>query len=133
MRILLVFGLLSLLIACNESQKPSNGDMAEKSKTSTPVDTISEETFLLWTGLWDSLGVAFTDTLLVRYYDMPIIDLLETIGEAPAGSRFYHGLKPLGNDKYEAHLILTATNASGQDFGLYYDITSPCPPLCRPK
>lgn len=134
MRILILFIFFTMVMACKESQPvETEAEVAAEVETETvsaSSDTISRATFAEWKNNWDSLGRRFTDTLLIKYYDMPVIDLEQTLGENPAGARFYHGLKSLGNRKYEAHLVLTATNQRGEDVGSYFDVTKPCPPSC---
>lgn len=132
MRVLLFFGTLFLLIACKQ-ESPQTSTEEPKNSVSVLQDTISEATFIEWTTNWDSLGGAFSDTLLVKYFDMPIIDLEETIGENPAEARYYMGLENLGGGHYEAHLILTGINSLGNVIGSYFDVTKPCPPLCKNK
>ena len=129
------FFLLIFLIACKQ-EAPVAEVVADEPKTedantvATSQDTISKQTFLTWTTAWKTNGKAYTDTLLTLYYDMPIIDLEEVVGELPAKARFYHGLEDLGGGHYEAHLILVGVDASGSEVGQYFDVTKPCPPSC---
>lgn len=124
-----------MFFSCNNASKTNIGDAsAEPKNTSnpTPRDTISQATFDQWTTLWDSLGTAYSDTSLVRYYDFPIIDMEEFLGTNAKKAFFYQGLEPLGPGKYEAHLILTGKDGSGASIGKFYDISRPCPPNCGP-
>lgn len=123
----------AILISCNQEKTPSLTSTTSEPAVNNYQDTISEQTFLAWTSNWSSFGLAYCDTAMVKYYDMPVIDLAEVLGEQPAGARFYNGLEDLGNQKYIAHLILAATDQDGKDKGPYFDITQPCPPLCGPK
>ncbi|MBK9257722.1 MAG: hypothetical protein IPM42_19870 [Saprospiraceae bacterium] len=133
MRTLLFFAFLALLTSCKQ-QNTQNAEPALVTETnvSAPRDTISEQTFLEWTHNWDSLGRAFTDTLLVEYFDMPLVDLAQTLGESPAEARFFHGLEDLGGGNYKAHIVLAGIDANGIVVGNYFDISQPCPPICKP-
>jgi len=132
MRSLIFFICVFGMASCKQEATPTT-DPAPVSVATGNQDTISQQTFLNWTTTWDSLGKAFTDTLLVQYFDMPVIDLKETLGENPSKARFYNGLEDKGKGHYEAHLILTAVGEDGKDKGQYFDITQPCPPICKPK
>ena len=132
MRTLLFITFLILFLCCKQETAQTTEPATEAAVT-VSKDTISPQTFQDWTTTWDSLGKAFSDTSLVQYFDMPVIDLKETLGEEPSKARFYNGLEDKGNGHYEAHLILTAVGRDGMDKGQYFDITQPCPPICKPK
>ena len=137
MKNLLFFVVLSVLFvlqACNNAPKNTEETLVveEKTNTTNPIDTntISYATFQQWTALWDSLGTNYSDTALVKYYNFPIIDMAEFLGQSATKAYFYQGLQPLGSGKYMAHIILTGTNAKGDNIGKYYDVSRPCPPVC---
>lgn len=124
-----------VVISCNSPAKTSNEETVTEAKITvspTDQDTISQATFTQWTALWDSLGKSYSDTALVKYYSFPMIDMAEFLGTNARKAFFYQGLQPLGGGKYEAHLILTGKDKSGQDIGLYYDVSRPCPKYCGP-
>lgn len=130
MKVLPILLVFLLFFSCNqENVRPTLAN--QKEPKPTPVDTISNETFQQWTGLWDTLGKGFTDTLLVKYFDLPIIDLAEVLGETPAKSRFFNGLEDLGGGHYEPHLIVAGVDSVGQIVGPYFDVSSPCPYQCN--
>ena len=120
MRTLLFFTFFVLFMSCKQETSQTTEPATEAAVT-VSQDTISPQTFLEWTSAWDSLGKAFSDTSLVQYF------------EDPSKARFYNGLEDKGNGHYEAHLVLTAVGRDGMDIGQYFDITQPCPPICKPK
>jgi hypothetical protein len=125
--------LCILATSCNNAPKNSPAESTKESKTTvspTDQDTISQATFIQWTTLWDSLGKAYSDTSLVKYYQFPIVDMAEFLGTSATKAYFYQGLEQKAPGKYEAHLILTGKDKDGNSIGKYYDVTVPCPPVC---
>jgi hypothetical protein len=131
MRIFILLIFTGLLFAC-KTETSNVAETAPQTNETLTVnqDTISEATFLAWTTNWQNHGRLFTDTSLVKYYSMPLIDLSETLNENPASARFYHGLDSLGNGAWEAKLILTGVDANGNNSGQYFDLSRPCPRHC---
>lgn len=130
MKVLFILSAFVFFISCKQEMQSPVVEETKPEVSSTPRDTITKDTFLSWTNQWKMNGKGFTDTLLVRYYDMPVIDLVEVIGEAPAKARFFHGLENLGGGHYEPHLIVAGVDASGNVIEPYLDITKPCPTQC---
>lgn len=128
--------VLSIFYSCDNATKKVNEESKQESVAVTSTtDTISLATFESWRGAWESNGQAFTETTLIKYFTMPLVDLTEVIGEAPSESRFYLGLDTTKTPN-EPHLLLVGVDANGNDMldyaaGQYvYDVTAPCPPKC---
>ncbi len=129
--VLPLFTGIFLFNACtNKNNVASTTSEQNDSKVAIQTDTISPEQFRLWTNNWDSLGRYYSDTSLVKYYKMPILDLKEVLAENAASALYYQGLEPLGNNKYQAHLILCGVDSKGMIINRYFDVSLPCPPTC---
>lgn len=115
-------------------------DAAKETNLTTPlseVDTISLATYNSWVEGWKVKGQGFTDTMLLEYFTMPIIDLQEFATHDNAEARFVLGmdttLYPI-----EAHLMLVGVDSLGQTIlpstrtpnAKIYDFTKPCPKYC---
>ncbi len=131
----LVLFLFVTFYACNNAPKSSVEEVSAATKSTvspTFQDTISQATFTQWTQLWDSLGSNYSDTSLVKFYKLPIIDMSEFLTLNAKTALFYQGLESLGAGKYEAHLVLTGLDSRGNNIGKYFDVTQPCPRFCGP-
>ncbi len=124
----LLAGLTWTMFSCNQPPKPKEEVDTE---IKIDADTISQETFDQWTAAWDSLGANYSDTLLVRYYNMRLVNLVAVLGEKAEGVRFYQGLEEVSPGNWIAHLIAVGTDANRQIIPKYFDYTTPCPPSCE--
>ena len=76
------------------------------------------------------MGSNYSDTALVKYYTMPVVDLAAVLGE---GYRCAI-LSGLGSDcsgQLKAHLIAVGLDESKTIIPKYYDYSNPCPPYCQ--
>ena len=101
------------------------------------VDTIDLATYNSWVEGWKVKGQGFTDTMLLEYFTMPLIDLQEFALEDKSEARFVLGmdttLYPI-----EAHLMLVGVDSLGHTIlpsprtpnAKIYDFTRPCPRYC---
>lgn len=128
----LCFIFIISISSCKEKPKEAAETMvAEAASPAVVVDTISLAQFNAWTNRWLRKGEAYTDTSLVRFFDMPVIDLSDVLTQNPASARFYMGLDSLGTNAYLPHIVLVGTDASGQNnLSRIYDMSRPCPPRC---
>ena len=141
--ILVLFSLI--FIQCADSSNKANAsdekvtaevEKVEDSPKVTVQDTISLKNFNTWTADWKSSGVSFTNTTLLEYFTMDLVDLSEVLNDPQAAeARFYLGLDK-SKTPNEPHLILVAVDSNGKNLldysaGYYaYDMTRPCPPAC---
>lgn len=103
--------------------------------TVTEKDIISRKKFELWTKNWTRGNGKVAATNNIRFFNMPIIDLSEVLGELPASSRFYLGLDDTVTPP-EPHLMLVGVDKDGNNMidplksQFIFDVTRPCPPSC---
>ena len=129
--LIFVCGIL-LCFSCNQDSGSRSG-----LTLLSEVDTIDLATYNSWVDGWKVKGQGFTDTMLLEYFTMPLIDLQEFALEDKAEARFVLGmdttLYPI-----EAHLMLVGVDSSGQTIlpstrtpnAKIYDFTRPCPKFC---
>ncbi len=140
--LLLGLVILTLLSSCKqissgktEKEKTENETHMEKVMTLAATDTISVAKFNSWVGAWISNGREYTDSVLLRYFTMPLVDLTQVLGETPSSSRFYFGLDTTGSSPVP-HLLLVGVDSLGKDMidpnknQFIYDVTRPCPAFC---
>ena len=89
--ILPLFGIVCTILACNPLLIPSL--MNHRQSKVIDVHTVSQAQFDMWTAAWDSMGSNYSDTALVKYYTMPVVDLAAVLGREATIVRFYQGLK----------------------------------------
>ena len=135
----ILFGGALCLFSLFACQQPATADANPDKKANpyarvlNPKDTISLKKFQDWTQNWAKLGGTWASQNELTYFQMPLIDLTETLGEQPAFARFYMGLDTTTRP-YTPHLLLVGENDKKQPMidpraGNYvYDVTNPCPP-----
>lgn len=129
--VLLAIGLVFAIVACTPKPENATPKPAVTSEPGIDADTITQAQFEQWTSAWDSLGVNYSDTALVAYYTMPVVDLAALLGERAKGVRFYQGLEPLSPGHWVAHLIAVGLDEKKVIIPKYYDYSNPCPPICE--
>lgn len=129
--ILLATGVLMSFFACAPAAEESKPKTEITSNVGVDADTISQAQFDAWTMAWDSLGSNYSDTALVMYYNMPIVDLAAVLGERAKGVRFYQGLEEVSPGHWMAHLIAVGLDEKKAIIPQYYDYSTPCPPSCQ--
>ena len=129
--VLICLGLILAVASCTPASENQIPKPDIKSNVGLDADTISQAQFDAWTAAWDSLGSNYSDTALVKYYTMPIVDLAAVLGSKASGVRFYQGLEPLSAGHWVAHLIAVGLYQDKAIIPKYYDYTSPCPPQCQ--
>ncbi len=129
--VLICLGLILAVASCTPASENQIPKPDIKSNVGLDADTISQAQFDAWTAAWDSLGSNYSDTALVKYYTMPIVDLAAVLGSKASGVRFYQGLEPLSAGHWVAHLIAVGLDQDKAIIPKYYDYTSPCPPQCQ--
>ncbi|MBP6398990.1 MAG: hypothetical protein KA340_13990 [Saprospiraceae bacterium] len=129
--LLLTASVLLFFLACSPSAEDSKPKTEIKSNLGIDADTISQAQFDAWTAAWDSLGSNYSDTALVKYYTMPIVDLAAVLGSKASGVRFYQGLEPLSAGHWVAHLIAVGLDQDKAIIPKFYDYSYPCPPTCE--
>jgi hypothetical protein len=133
--------IAATLISCSGEKKEMAPEAVQEVVKSavSPIlkleDTISTEKFNKWVAEWAKDGKKFSDTSLIQYFDLPLVDLQQVLGENAVSSRFFLGLEKKakdgkGKDNYEPHLLLAGVDAEGKVIDIYYDVSSPCPPIC---
>lgn len=127
---------LFCLFACDSTATADTSKKVDSSqRVLQPKDTISLKKFQDWTKNWETMGGEWASQNELRYFQMPLIDLTETLGEKPAFARFYMALDTTTRP-YTPHLLLVGENDKRQPMidpraGNYvYDVTMPCPPGC---
>ena len=128
--ILPLFAIGCTIMACNPSAEPKPHE-SPAPKVTLDADTISQAQFDMWTAAWDSMGSNYSDTALVKYYTMPVVDLAAVLGERATGVRFYQGLEVIAPGQLKAHLIAVGLDESKTIIPKYYDYSNPCPPYCQ--
>lgn len=129
--VLICLGLILALASCSPASDNQIPKPDIKSNVGLDADTISQAQFDAWTVAWDSLGSNYSDTALVKYYTMPIVDLAAVLGSKASGVRFYQGLEPLSAGHWVAHLIAVGLDQDKAIIPKYYDYSNPCPPICE--
>lgn len=129
--VLICLGLILAVASCTPASENQIPKPDIKSNVGLDADTISQAQFDAWTAAWDSLGSNYSDTALVKYYTMPIVDLAAVLGSKASGVRFYQGLESLSAGHWTAHLIAVGLDQDKAIIPKYYDYTSPCPPQCQ--
>ncbi|HRG22052.1 MAG TPA: hypothetical protein PLQ57_13515 [Saprospiraceae bacterium] len=129
--VLIYLGLILAVASCTPASENQIPKPDIKSNVGLDADTISQAQFDAWTAAWDSLGSNYSDTALVKYYTMPILDLAAVLGSKASGVRFYQGLESLSAGHWTAHLIAVGLDQDKAIIPKYYDYTSPCPPQCQ--
>jgi len=128
--ILPLFAIVFTNVACNQSSEPKQHE-PKAPKVTLDADTISQAQFDMWTAAWEAMGANYSDTALVKYYTMPVVDLAAVLGERATGVRFYQGLEELAPGQLKAHLIAVGLDEKKAIIPKYYDYTNPCPPICQ--
>lgn len=127
-----------LIIGCTAEKTV---DAPEKESTLTQSNTISQTTFNNWSGAWEDVGAAYTDTLLTKYFTMPLIDLTEFESQPNhVAARYVLGMDTTVSP-IMPHLMLVGVDSKGKSIipdngypnASIYDLTLPCPQLCGPK
>ena len=99
-------------------------------------DTISLQKFDLWKNNWAAHGQQWSCDNRLDYFQMPLIDLAQTLGEQPIAGRYYMGLD-MSTKPYTPHILLVGVNEQQLPMidyrqGNYvYDVSRPCPPDCE--
>lgn len=145
-----ILSLAFLFVCCSSSTEDTSTETITEKATSvvetltnvtayqtTLKDTISVKTFNLWKKTWKDSSRHWLDTTSLEYFDMPLVDLSETLGEkGVANARFYMGLEVNGKG-YLPKLMLVGADSTGKSMmnpkkGQYiYDLTKACPPFCN--
>lgn len=108
-------------------------------KSLTEVDTIDLATYNSWIEGWKVKGQGFTDTMLLEYFTMPLIDLEEFVTHSESAARFVLGMDTSAVP-IEPHLMLVGVDSLNVPIlpsirtpnAKIYDVTTPCPKLCYP-
>lgn len=146
MKCLIIFLCLSctiLFVACTEKPATTPETVTEVMVTETPrpanlykptpKDTISKATFDLWVKNWEKGLGKNPVTKTIKYFNMPIIDYSELLGELPTSSRLYLGIDESVVPNMP-HIMLVGVDSLGNNMtsqsGKIYDISQPCPPAC---
>ncbi|MBK9254219.1 MAG: hypothetical protein IPM42_01895 [Saprospiraceae bacterium] len=95
-----------------------------------PNHTITREAFNTWTSEWLNNSRTFIRSNSIRAFTMPAKNISDVLVQNPASVRFYFGLDASTNPS-TPHLIAVGINASGQDLGVFYNMSTPCPPTCE--
>lgn len=137
---LILFCMIMLIYACNQggqsAEKSSLHSEEESILRSSTMDTISLDTFKVWSANWKNHGASWLASDSLYAFNLPDIDLTEVLGERPDSVRYYIGLESSGNGGYNAKLMLVGVKA-GKDMinytkGQYvYDVSTTCPPFCN--
>ncbi|MBK7788133.1 MAG: hypothetical protein IPN73_17795 [Saprospiraceae bacterium] len=129
--VLICLGLIFAVASCTPASENQTPKPDIKSNVGLDADTISQAQFNAWTAAWDSLGSNYSDTALVKYYTMPIVDLAAVLGERASGVRFYQGLEEVSPGHWMAHLVAVGLDEKKAIIPKYYDYSNPCPPICE--
>ena len=144
---LVFFCMVMLVYACNQGEQsaeksnlPSEKEsgLTENQKTfrSSTMDTISLDTFRVWSANWKNHGATWLASDSLYAFNLPDIDLTEVLGERPDSARYYIGLESNEKGGYNAKLMLVGVKA-GKDMINYnkghylYDLSTACPPFCH--
>ncbi len=99
------------------------------------VDTIDLATYNSWVEGWKVKGQGFTDTMLLEYFTMPMVDLREYARHPSAAARLVLGMDTTVYPM-EAHIMLLSTDLNKEPIlpplANIYDLTTPCPKTCYP-
>lgn len=131
------FAICSFL-GCQQTTPPASTaekkvPAASNQRVLTIQDTISLETFTLWTKNWKDSS---NNPPYVEYFTMENIDLEQVLAERPAKVVYYMGLDKTTRPA-TPHLILVGVDANNHrmlDYtkGQYaFDVSMPCPSVCQ--
>ena len=132
-----VLGVICTILIIHSCKPcPDCPDCPEDESTLTTGDTISVTTFNNWRADWETYGQGYTDTLLTKYFTMPLVDITEF--EDNRSTRVVAARFVIGLDMTDTmpHIMLVGVDDGGNDVidyanGQYvYDVTKPCPRLC---
>lgn len=127
----------TIFFSCADAPPGIPAVVKAEPRVASTIDTISESRYNTWTSNWETHGARFTDTMLIKSFTIPQIDLTEVFGETPrpAQARFVHGLD-MSSLPFVPHLLVVGVDANGRSMidyanGQYvYDLSCPCPKLC---
>ncbi len=136
--LILCLFIFTIFYSCADAPPGIAAVVKPEPKTASVIDTISESRYNTWTANWQNHGAGFTDTMLIKSFTVPHVDLTEVLGESKkvVQVRFVHGLD-MSTKPYVAHLLVLGVDGSGQSMVDYangeyvYDLSCPCPKACN--
>jgi len=132
---LIMFVVLAAFVyACQPGTKkepaPDKPITTISTSSSNPLDTIPLDTFKNWVKTWKKNQSGYIDSLGIKYFNMPLIDLNDIVNENADSARLYMGLETLSPEHYAAHIMIVGMVNGSPDLSMIADYTDTCPPWC---
>lgn len=131
----MIFAMLAFVYACQPETKKKNTSSKKDTpiisvSSSNPLDTIPKDTFKRWVKTWKQNDKYYIDSLGIKYFNMPLVDLTDIVNENADSARLYIGLETLTNGTFNAHLMIVGMVNGSPDLDLIADYSDTCPPWC---
>ena len=128
---LLFVVMIAFFIACDSKTKKTVEEEPSTPKTTTDsLDLISRSQFNQWVKGWRDNDSAYIDTSRMTYFNVPIVDFEDMLGESADSVRAYIGLESLGSDNYAPHIMFVGMVNGSPNFDIIADYSHTCPPWC---